>query len=126
MDVAAVRALVAARGLGHLYLDEDAVARLLDACKGAEALVEQEIGGARDGVCVVTVSGDKMAARLTLVRAYGGAPATDEVIRASLQHAGVSAGIMEEAIAGALSAGEAADCWWRADGRRRTARPRCS
>ena len=67
------------------------------------------MASARDGVCAVTVSGDKMAARLTLVRAYGGAPVTDEQIRASLQHAGVSAGIMEEAIAGALSAGEATE-----------------
>lgn len=109
MTMSTVRATLAAQGLDVFFLDEDAVTRMIETCRKAEDAVEREIGQRRDGVCIVVMSKDKMDARLTLERPYGGAAVTDAMIRESLQQAGVTVGILDEAIAAALSAGEVTD-----------------
>lgn len=109
LDIGAVRGLLTTHGLGDFYLDEAAVTLLLEASETSTERVELQIGERRDGAAVITVSDDKLEARLTLQPAYGGAAVADAGIREALQHAHVSSGILDEAIAGALSAGFAAD-----------------
>lgn len=107
LDAAGLRALVVAQGYGDLDIADTAIAELIEVCKTAEESFEWQIGERRDGACAVRVDPDKLCARLTLERAYGGAPVTEEQIREQLKSAGVVMGILDDAITEALAMGSA-------------------
>jgi uncharacterized protein (DUF342 family) len=109
LDAATVREELAAQGLSNLYVDENALARLLTAYADSSERIELPIGERRHGVCSVDVVEDKSAASLTLVPPYGGDPVTADQIHEALKTAGVVAGILPEEIEAALAEGSAAD-----------------
>ena len=109
LDAAAVREQLAAQGLSNLYVDEDALARLLTAYAESTERLELPIGERRNGACIVDVVEDKSVASVTLVPPYGGDPVTADQIRAALKAAGVIAGILPDEIEAALAEGSAAD-----------------
>ncbi|MBP8273678.1 MAG: DUF342 domain-containing protein, partial [Acidobacteria bacterium] len=107
--VAVVHATLDAQGLGDFFIDDSAITTFLDTTKTAAEPVEAKIGMRCDGACSVSVSEDKMTARLWIGRAYRGTPVSDAQVRESLRQAGVVAGILEDVIATSLAAGEASD-----------------
>lgn len=108
LDAAAVRERLTAEGLSTLYLDEDALARLLTAYAESPEGLELPIGERRNGACMIAVVEDKSVASLTLVPPYGGDPVTADQIRDALKTAGVVAGILPEEIDAALAERSAA------------------
>jgi uncharacterized protein len=109
LDAAVVREQLAAQGLSNLYVDEDALARLLTAYAESTERIELPIGERRNGACIVDVVEDKSVASLTLVPPYGGDPVTADQIHDALKTAGVVAGILPDEIEAALAEGSAAD-----------------
>ena len=109
LDAAIVREQLAAQGLSNLYVDENALARLLTAYAESPERIELPIGERRNGACRVDVVDDKSVASLTLVPPYGGDPVTADQIHDALKTAGVVAGILPEEIEAALAEGSAAD-----------------
>lgn len=109
LDAAVVREQLAEQGLSNLYVDENALARLLTLYAESPERIELPIGERRNGACTVDVAEDKSVATLTLVRAYGGVPVTAEQIHNALKAAGVVAGILPDEIEAALAEGSAAD-----------------
>ena len=109
LDAAAVREQLAAQGLSSLYVDEDALARLLKAYAESPERIELSIGERRDGGCIVDVADDKSVASITLVPPYGGDPVTADQIQDALKTAGVVAGILPDEIEAALAEGSAAE-----------------
>lgn len=109
LDLSVVKALIEAQGFQDLYLDEAAVARLLEPAAPGAPTVEIQIAERRDGAFKIVVSRDQMTVRLTLTRAYGGAGVTEAQIRERLQELGVVAGVCDHAILNALSSKDATD-----------------
>ena len=109
LDAAVVRKQLAAQGLSTLYVDENALARLLTAYAESPERIELPIGERRNGGCMVDVAEDKSVASLTLVPPCGGDPVTADQIHDALKTAGVVAGILPDEIEAALAAGSAAD-----------------
>ena len=109
LDAAVVREQLAAQGLSNLYVDENALARLLTAYAESPKRIELPIGERRNGACRVDVAEDKNIASLTLVPPYGGEPVTADQIHDALKTAGVVAGILPDEIEAALAEGSAAD-----------------
>ena len=109
LDAAIVRGQLAAQGLSNLYVDEDALARLLTAYAESTERIELPIGERRNGACRVDVAEDKSIASLTLVPPYGGDPVTADQIHDALKTAGVIAGILPDEIEAALAEGFAAN-----------------
>jgi len=107
LDLAGVHALLAAQGFSDLALDDTAMADLIEACKTATESFEWQVGERRDGACRIHVDPDKMIARLTLERPFGGLAVTEAQIRERLKDVGVSMGVLDDAITEALEAGAA-------------------
>ena len=85
LDAAVVREQLAEQGLSDLYVDENALARLLTAYAESPERIELPIGERRNGACTVHVAEDKSVATLTLVRACGGVPVTADQIHDALK-----------------------------------------
>jgi uncharacterized protein len=109
LDAAMLKERLAAQGLSNLYIDENALARLLTAYAQSPERIELPIGERRNGVCRIEIADDKSAASLTLVPPYGGEVVTADQIQEALKDAGVVAGILPDEIAAALAEGAAAD-----------------
>jgi uncharacterized protein (DUF342 family) len=108
LDAAAVRQQLAEQGLSNLYLDENALARLLTAYAESPGRIELAIGERRNGACMVGVVEDKSVATLTLVPPNGGDPVTADEVHDALKTAGVVAGILPDEIEAALAEGSVA------------------
>lgn len=108
LDATGVRQQLSKQGLANLYIDEDALARLLTAYAESPQAIELAIGERRNGTLSVDVAEDKSAAFLTLVRPYGGRPVSADEIHDALKAAGVVAGLLPDEIEAALAQGSVA------------------
>lgn len=95
LDTAALREMLTRQGLSGLYLDEQALSRLVQLYNNTNAGFMLEIGERRDGEFIITVSEDKMTAWLTMTPAYGGAPVTFAQIRQALNEKGIVSGLIK-------------------------------
>jgi uncharacterized protein (DUF342 family) len=90
----AIKEMLAQQNLADLFLDEKAFTRLVQMYNSTEAGFVLDIGERRNGEFTIKVSEDKMTARLTMNRAYGGTPVTFEQIRQSLKEKGIVYGLV--------------------------------
>lgn len=97
---------ISAEGFEHLFLHEDALARLVKQHAEASDPFTLEIGEVRDATVSVDIAADRMSATLTLTPPYGGASVTREQISQALEEHQVKFGILEEAIDAIIAAGE--------------------
>lgn len=110
LDTAAVSEMLSQQNLSDLFVDEQALSRLVQLHNNTSANFILEIGERRDGEFIIKVADDKMSARLTMTPAYGGAPVTFEQIRQSLKEKGIVSGLITSAELDALlKAGQATD-----------------
>ena len=109
LNEAAINEALANQGLSGLFLHENALSNLLKQYANSNEGFELEIGERRDGVCILRIDDDKMAARLTLIPPYGGIPVRMLQIQLALQEKGVVSGIMTGEIEAALKEGHAAE-----------------
>lgn len=109
LDEATVKQALATQGFSRLYLHQNSLSQLITQYTNLNENFVLEIGERRDGVCILKVDDDKMAARLTLIPPYGGAPVTLSQIQQALQEKGVVSGIMAKVIEAALEEGDATD-----------------
>ena len=110
LDGTVVREMLTQQNLSDLFLDEQAVSRLVQQHNNSNANFVLEIGERRDGEFIIKVSDDKMSAWLTMTPAYGGAPVTFEQIRQSLKEKGIVSGLVTSAeLETVLKEGQATD-----------------
>ena len=110
LDSATVREMLSQQNLSDLFVDEQALSRLVQLYNNTNASFVLEIGELRDGEFIIKVSDDKMSARLTMTPAYGGAPVTFEQIRQSLKEKGIVSGLITSAeLEALLKEGQATD-----------------
>lgn len=109
LDEAAIQEALAKQGLSDLFLYENSLSNLLQQYHNVNENFVLEIGERRDGACVVKIDDDKMAAKLTLIPPYGGAPVTLFQIQMALQEKGVVSGIMRNEIEAVLKEGYASE-----------------
>ena len=110
LDAAAVSEMLSQQNLSDLFVDEQALSRLVQLHNNTNANFILEIGELRDGEFIIKVADDKMSARLTMTPAYGGAPVTFEQIRQSLKEKGIVSGLIASAeLEALLKAGQATD-----------------
>ncbi|MGZ5011372.1 MAG: DUF342 domain-containing protein [Methylobacter sp.] len=110
LDEDAIKEMLAQQNLSDLFVDEKAFSRLVQMYNNTNAGFVLEIGERRNGEFIIKVSEDKMTARLTMTRAYGGAPVTFEQIRQSLKEKGIINGLVTTAeIEAVLKEGQATD-----------------
>lgn len=107
LEEADVQALLASAGWDKLRLIPDAQADLLSAAARGEPVNELPLAEAVDAQISIQLATDAMTASLNLQPAQGGAPASEAAVLAALQAKGIQAGILPDAIAVALAAGEA-------------------
>lgn len=93
--------------LDGLVADDAAIHKLVAAAATTKSPIVVPLGERRDGRCMVKVSRDRMSATLSLTPPQGGNALTLEQVRAALTEKGVSAGIWEDALAAAVTAGQA-------------------
>lgn len=109
LDEAMIREMLAQQGLSDLFMYENALSNLVKQYNNPNEGFELEIGERRDGACTLTIDDDKMAARLTLIPPYGGAPVTLFQIQLALQEKGVVCGVIKSEIEAVLKEGYAVD-----------------
>lgn len=110
LDAAVVREMLTQQNLSDLFLDEQAISRLVQLYNNKNANFVLEIGERRDGEFIIKVSDDKMSAWLTMTPAYGGTPVTFEQIRQSLKEKGIVSGLITSAeLEAVLKEGQATD-----------------
>lgn len=110
LDANAIKEILIRQNLSDLFVDEKAFSRLVQMYNNTNAGFVLEIGERRNGEFIIKVSEDKMTARLTMTRAYGGAPVTFEQIRQSLKEKGIVNGLIPAAeIEAILKEGQATD-----------------
>ncbi len=93
------------QGLSDLFLYENSLSNLVKRYSDSNEGFVLEIGERRDGGCTLKIDGDKMAAKLTLIPPYGGAPVSLFQVQLALQEKGVVSGIMTHEIEAALKEG---------------------
>lgn len=106
-DAADVRQHIEVAGYGDCLIDHTAIVEMLQQLHTEKRVASYKIGERHDGLCVISISEDRMEARLTLERPHGGRPVSAAQLRASLEDAGVFAGEIDTAVASALEAGVA-------------------
>ncbi len=109
LDAAIIKEALVKQGLSNLFLYENALSDLVKQYDNSNESFVLEIGERRDGVCTLKIDDDKMAARLTLIPPFGGAPVTLFQIQLALQEKGVVSGIMKNEIEAAIKEGYAAE-----------------
>jgi hypothetical protein len=110
LDEDAIKEMLVQQNLSDLFVDENAFSSLVQMYNNTNAGFVLEIGERRNGEFIIKVSEDKMTARLTMTRAYGGAPVTFEQIRQSLKEKGIVNGLITTAeIEAVLKEGQATD-----------------
>ena len=109
LDESAIKEILLKQGLSDLFLYENSLLNLLKQYNTANEGFVLEIGERRDGGCILKLDGDKMAAKLTLIPPYGGAPVALLQIQLALQEKGVVSGIMTSEIEAALKEGYATE-----------------
>jgi uncharacterized protein (DUF342 family) len=109
LDEVTIKQALAKQGLSGLFLYENSLADLIKQYNDANESFVLEIGERRDGGCILKIDDDKMAAKLTLIPPYGGAPVALFQIQLALQEKGVVSGIMTDEIEAALKDGYAAE-----------------
>jgi uncharacterized protein len=102
VDEAAIKEALAKQGFSRLYLHENSLSQLIAQYAESNENFELEIGERRDGVCIIDIDTDRMAARLSLIPPYGGEPVTLAQLEQALQEKGVVYGIMTHVIEAAL------------------------
>lgn len=103
LDIDAARAMLVARGLPELFIDEAALAQLATRCATATAAFTLQVGERRDARCEIRIAGDSMSACMTLTRPCGGKPMTRETVDRALREQGIVHGVLEDEIAAALA-----------------------
>jgi len=101
-DRAALLQWLAEQGYGAYQHNDEALERAVRAGAGAPERVVLLLAHPADAAVEVEVARDAMQAQLSVTPAQGGAPATEEDLRAALARAGVVAGIDAEALAQAV------------------------
>jgi len=91
-------------GWSALLRDDIAVARFLQLAALATKPIAVDIAERRNGHCTIRVSDDAMSATLELSPAFGGRAVDREQVDAALREAGISSGILDDAIEQALAA----------------------
>lgn len=109
LDLIAIREALMMQGLSSLFLDEDALARLVKQYGSATVAFTLEIGERQDGECIVKESEDRMTAWLTLTWPHGGEPVSREQINQVLREKGIVSGILTQEIEAALAEGVAVE-----------------
>jgi len=110
LDGTVVREMLTQQNLSDLFLDEQAISRLVQLYNNNNANFVLEIGERRDGEFIIKVSDDKMNAWLTMTPAYGGTPVTFEQIRQSLKEKGIVSGLITSAeLEAVLKEGQSTD-----------------
>jgi uncharacterized protein (DUF342 family) len=109
LDEATIKEALAKQGFSTLFIYENSISTLLKQYGSSKESYELEIGERRDGSCTIKIDDDKMAARLTLIPPYGGAPVALFQIQLILQEKGIVSGIMTDEIEAALKDGYAAE-----------------
>lgn len=110
LDAEAIQEILVSQNLSDLFLDDKALSRLVQMHNNTNAGFVLEIGERRNGEFAINISDDKMTARLTMTRAYGGLPVTFEQIRQSLREKGIINGLIPSAeIEAVLKEGQATD-----------------
>lgn len=109
LDEAIIKDALAKQGLSSLFLYENSLPDLIKKYSEATEGFVLEIGERRDGICILKIDDDKMAAKLTLIPPYGGTPAGLLQIQQALQEKGVVKGIIKNEIEAALKEGYATE-----------------
>lgn len=109
LDEASVLDQLATAGWDKLCLIPDALASLLAAASQEAPISDLPLAEAVDAQIRIQLAADAMTASLDLQPARGGAPASEAAVLAALQAQGVQSGILPDAIAAALAAGEASE-----------------
>jgi uncharacterized protein (DUF342 family) len=94
LDGATAREMLNQQNLSDLFVDEQALSRLVQLYNNTNANFMLEIGERRNGEFIIKVADDKMTAWLTMTPAYGGTPVTFEQIRQSLKEKGIVSGLI--------------------------------
>lgn len=103
LDESAIKTALAERGLAELFLNDGALADVVQKYNAGTASFTVNIGERRDGTAVVTISPDKMTASLTVTAPRGGRPIDRQQVNTAVQTAGVVRGIQQDEIDAALA-----------------------
>jgi uncharacterized protein (DUF342 family) len=96
LTIDAVKKRIEEAQLAHLFVNEASLAELVNRYNNEKAeAFEYEIGERRDATCLITVSDDKLRARLTLTPSFGGKEATLSTIQKALKEKEVTYGIVD-------------------------------
>jgi hypothetical protein len=109
LDEATIKQALTKQSLGSLFLYENTLSDLVKKCSESTESFVLEIGERRDGQCVLKIDDDKMAAKLTLIPPYGGAPVALLQIQLALQEKGIVSGIINDEIETVLKEGYASE-----------------
>lgn len=105
-DLAALTQVLLEMGWADFYLDREAIAEFIARCRSAKQAVSQRVGTRRDGEFWLTLDGDLMSARLTLMPPQGGRPVGVELIIDALREQEIVHGVLRDRIDAALRAGQ--------------------
>jgi len=109
LDLEAIKQAIAEQGLAALFIDENALERLIEQYNSATESFSLEIGARRDGDCAIRIAANHMTAWLTLTPPFGGVPVTRDKIDQTLKESGIVSGILEYEIESSLAAGSASE-----------------
>ena len=109
VDAMWLRSRLEAAGYGKLQIRPEPIKHLIARYNAGEAVPPLEIAHCVDASLEIVVGLDGLTARLNLIPAKGGKPATESELRALLASKGVVEGVLDEAIAEAIAAGKAED-----------------
>jgi uncharacterized protein (DUF342 family) len=105
IDAAWVNQEIAARGLGDLFVFEDALDELVKKYNAAPDGFTLTIGERRDGAFSLDIAADLMEVTLTVIPPFGGQAVTSKQIYGALQEKGIVFGVLDENIAAAIAEG---------------------
>lgn len=105
VDEVAFHRMLSEEGYAGYALQPAAVAELIRRCNGERDDFSLEIGERCDGSCSVTVAADKMSALLSITPPQGGEGVGRDQVLQELRARNVVSGIMDDAIAQAVAAG---------------------
>jgi uncharacterized protein (DUF342 family) len=105
-DLALLRQMLADKGWGNLYFDDNAAIAFIADCRKAAEPLETVVGARRDGEFSLSIDADLMTAWLTLVPPQGGKAVTLEELGAGIQEQGIVHGVRRNRIDEALVAGQ--------------------
>jgi len=106
LNVSAIKAALAERGFAELFLNDHALADVIEKYNAGTAPFTLNMGERRDGTAIVTIAPDKMSASVTITTPCGGKPVDRQQVDSAIQAAGVIRGVQDHEIDAALALGE--------------------